>query len=114
MNKTGIIPDHPTDSWIKKWFLGLVIAIPSFIYGSYCIVTQHSYAVQSRGHTVPIDGFQAVFMGLFYIGLGLFLFSNYFAVSSSSFSPFIYLGTCTGLVLVLIGITVAEWTFIFI
>ena len=113
MSPTSILPEQSAVFWTKKWLLGLVLPVPLWLYGSYSIVTRHSYAMETRNHLVPVEGWQAVFSGVFLLGLGLVLFCNYFAPYSKYFSPLSYGGTCLGLAATGVGITVAEWSFIF-
>lgn len=76
MSLSPILPEHPADFWTKKWLLGVVLPVPVWLYGSYSILTRHSYAMEMRNHWVPVVGWQAVFAGIFLVGLGLVLFSN--------------------------------------
>lgn len=113
MSPSPILPEHSADFWTKKWLLGVVLPVPMWLYGSYSILTRHSYAMEMRNHWVPVVGWQAVFAGIFLVGLGLVLFSNCYAPYSRWFSRWSDWGTCVGLVATVVGITVAEWSFLF-
>jgi hypothetical protein len=113
MSRDSILPDHPTDFWLKRWVLGGAVALCAVSYGLYAILTQQAYAYEYRHKLVAVSGGQAMLVGLFFLGLGLALFSNYHAPYSRWCAPLHHPGTCLGLVLCVIGIVGAEFAFLF-
>jgi hypothetical protein len=71
-----MLPLNDTDFWWLRYGLGIGLPVPMALAGFYSIITQHSYVYWRRGGFVSIHGFQAVVMGVAYIGIALMLFAN--------------------------------------
>jgi hypothetical protein len=116
MVRESILPSHPTDFWIKRWFFGVGISCMLNVIGVASLVFQHSYAIGSAGRShstlVEVFGFQAILMGVAYLGLGLSLFSYAFAPYSDRLSAFSEYGIAVGLPIAAVGMMWCSWIFL--
>jgi hypothetical protein len=73
------LPMNDTDFWWLRYVLGIAIPIALTVYGAYSIVTLHSYTYGRRVGFIPVEGEQAMLMGIFYSSIALALFANCYA-----------------------------------
>jgi hypothetical protein len=114
-----MLPEHPTDFWIRRWFFGVGVSFSLIICGVSSLILQHSYAIGKIGRwgygkwvVVEVYGFQAVLMGLAYLGLGVALFSYAYAPYSEKFAAMENYGMAGGLFVATIGVCGCTWIFL--
>jgi hypothetical protein len=81
------VPLGDTDFWWLRYFCGLALPVVLAIYGDYSILSLHSYAVWINAGIsgkplialIPVEGKQAILMGVAYLGIALALFANCYA-----------------------------------
>jgi hypothetical protein len=82
------LPIGDTDFLWLRYFCGLVLPLALLVGSIYSIIFRHSYSVWfnigiSSGHRgvwfVPVQGKQAVLMGMAYLGVAGMLFANCYA-----------------------------------
>jgi hypothetical protein len=74
-----MLPLSETDFWWLRYGLGIAVPLPFIGCGIYSIVTQHSYTYLRNVGFVPVEGKQAILMGIACIGIALSLFANCYA-----------------------------------
>lgn len=108
-----MLPQHPTDFWIKRWFFGVGVSAGLFLCGILSLLFRHSYAIGRRSYHydfIEVAGLQAVFMGIVYLGLGIALFSYGYTPYSEKFARISLYGEAFGLAAV--GVCGCSWLLI--
>ncbi|MGI5869181.1 MAG: hypothetical protein ACOX9C_07050 [Kiritimatiellia bacterium] len=111
----SILPPTRAEFWFKKWFLGVCCSLSLVVYGLHSILSQSSYAIGKTCRTlvfVKVLGFQAVLMGVAFIGFGVALFSGCCTPYSKRLSEFEDLGLAMGLLMMVVGIGWCSWIFL--
>jgi hypothetical protein len=115
MGRDSILPPHATDFWIKRWFFGVILPTLFLIFGMYSILTEHSYAMgrtYRRLSLVEVTGFQAILMGVAFLGGALALFSYCYVTDSERFSSISKYGVAGGLFCAAVGVCWCSWIFL--
>ncbi|HEV3271849.1 MAG TPA: hypothetical protein VGZ93_06685 [Candidatus Methylacidiphilales bacterium] len=76
------LPLNDTDFWWLRYVLGIAVPVVLTMWGIYSIVTRHSYAIWALRYSlrfVPVEGKQAILMGVAYLGIAIILFANCYA-----------------------------------
>ncbi len=71
-----MLPLNDTDFRWLRYGLGIVLPLALTAGGIYSILTLHAYAISGyRGmRLIPVEGRQAIFMGVAYIGIAVMFF----------------------------------------
>ena len=105
--------------WWLRFFCGLVLPIVFVACGLYSLISQHSYAVwfnagvSGRGWItfVPVEGNQAVLMGVAYIGIAVALFANFYAQYHEKMGFYYQWLLAPGVILAGVGMSWCSWIF---
>jgi hypothetical protein len=108
------MPPTKTDSdfWWLRYFCGLALPIPLALYGVFSMITRHSYTFWRRSGFVPVTGFQAVLVGMAYLGLALILFANCYAQYHEKMAYHYQWFLAPGAILTVVGSLWCTWIFI--
>jgi hypothetical protein len=78
-----LLPLCNTDFWWLRYFCGLALPVGFTVLGIYSLISRHSYAPIDGIHRgiyfTSVYGWQAIAMGVTYLGLALTLFGNCYA-----------------------------------
>lgn len=75
----SLLPLNDTDYWCLRYVMGITLPMIFIADGLYSVLTRHSYTVWSLARhlrVVPVQGEQAVLMGVAYLGVAIALFAN--------------------------------------
>lgn len=68
----------PAGGGVKRWLLGLGLALLPFGYGLQCLQSGHARFFGTRGTHLELQGASATSLAVAYLALGVFLHSHYF------------------------------------
>jgi hypothetical protein len=80
-----LLPLDDPGYWWLRYVLGIAAPIALLGLGLYSIMARHSYAITATRHRrviiwfVPVQGEQAILMGVAYIGIAVVLFAYCYA-----------------------------------
>jgi hypothetical protein len=116
MSLNNQLPLNDTDFWWLRYVCGLVLPIGLAIFGVYSLISRHSYALIRTGgralHFVPVQGEQAILMGVAYLGVALILFANCYAQYHETMAYWYQWILALGLLATLFGMGWCSWIFI--
>jgi hypothetical protein len=104
-----------TNFWWLRYFCGLALPLVLIIWGIYSMISLHSYAIWAlRGYLrfVPVEGEQAVLMGVAYLGMALMLFANCYAQYHEKMGFYYQWLLAPGAILAGGGIMWCAWIFL--
>ena len=110
----SILPDLPTNFFIKKWISGILLPVGMSGYGLKSLFTAESHAIAlGRYHLdfIPVSGFQAHLMGVGYLGFALALFGWCFAPYSERLHKTAIPIMVAGLVIGCIAVAWNSWMY---
>jgi len=107
--------------WWLRYFCGLALPVVLAVWGIYSIISLHSYAIwlnagisgRSFIAFVPVEGKQAVLVGVAYLGIALALFANCYAQYHEKMGFYYQWLLAPGLLLAGFGFLWSTWIFVF-
>jgi len=110
-----------TDFWWLRYFCGLALPLVLLVWGSYSIIYLHSYAIwinagisgKSLIAFVPVEGKQAILVGIAYMGIALALFANCYAQYHEKMGFYYEWILAPGVLLAGFGFLGCTWIFVF-
>ena len=105
------VPIYDLSFWWLRYSLGIAVPLALLAWGMYSIVTLHSYFISRyRPFLVPLEGEQAVLIGVAYIGIALMLFANYYVQYHKTMGFYYQWLLTPGALLTIGGILGCCWT----
>lgn len=81
----------PSGGRIKKWLLGVGLALIPLGYGVRCLFTGHARFFGRRGSHLDLDGSAAVALAVAYIAVGVFIHAHWYWGLHPRLEPLSYL-----------------------
>ncbi len=111
-----LLPLCDTDYWWLRYVLGIAVPIVLVSCSVYSLATMHSYAIWALRYTlfrfVPVEGEQAILMGIAYLGMAMMLFANCYAQYHEKMGYFYQWIFVPGILLAGGGILWCSWIFL--
>jgi len=113
------VPLGDADFWWLRYFCGLALPLVLVLWGIYSMISLHSYAIwlnagisgRSLIGFVPVEGKQAILMGVAYLGIALALFANCYAQYHDKMGFYYQWILAPGTILAGGGICWCSWIF---
>jgi hypothetical protein len=109
-----------TNFWWLRYFCGWALPLLLVFWGIHSIISLHSYAIwfnvgvygKSLIAFVPVEGKQAVLVGVAYMGIALALFANCYAQYHEKMGFYYQWILATGALLAGVGFFWCSWIFL--
>jgi hypothetical protein len=115
---TSHLDGPPNTGTAEAWGYGVIVAVPLFVYGLFCVVVQRAWLVNVQLRGVPRfpagvlrewTGHPALALGVVFIGLGALVHFQWFWSNSPRLGRYYEIGKLASLVLFVAGLS--WWIF---